>query len=247
MQIDLIGKKVLVIGVSCGLGCVIVLLLVCVGVDVVIMYEKLVDKVQVVVDEIKVLGWYGEVVQVDSVSVQVIQDVVIYVVWFFGGLDILVNNVGIVCGGLLEFMMLVDIDVFINVNICGVVIVIQEVLVYMVDGGCIINIGSCLVNCVVMLGIVVYVMIKFVFNVLICGLVCDLGFCGIIVNFVYSGLINSDMNLEDGEQVEVQCQMIVVGYYGQLEDIVVVVIFFVSLVVGQIFGMGLDVDGGLNV
>ena len=224
MQIDLTGKKALVTGASRGLGRAIALSLARAGADVVITYEKSVDKAQAVADEIKALGRYGEAVQA----------------------DILVNNAGIARGGPLESMTLADIDALINVNIRGVVIATQEALVHMADGGRIINIGSCLANRVAMPGISVYAMTKSALNALTRGLARDLGPRGITVNLVHPGPTNSDMNPEDGEQAEAQRQMIAVGHYGQPEDIAAAVTFLASPAAGQISGTGLDVDGGLN-
>ena len=68
MQIDLTGKKALVTGASRGLGRAIALSLARAGADVVITYEKSVDKAQAVADEIKALGRYGEAVQADSAA-----------------------------------------------------------------------------------------------------------------------------------------------------------------------------------
>ena len=238
MQIDLTGKKALVTGASRGLGRAIALSLARAGADVVITYEKSVDKAQAVADEIKALGRYGEAVQADSASAQAIQDAVTHAARSLGGLDILVNNAGIARGGPLESMTLADIDALINVNIRGVVIATQEALVHMADGGRIINIGSCLANRVAMPGIAVYAMTR--------GLARDLGPRGITVNLVHPGPTNSDMNPEDGEQAEAQRQMIAVGHYGQPEDIAAAVTFLASPAAGQISGTGLDVDGGLN-
>ena len=231
MQIDLTGKKALVTGASRGLGRAIALSLARAGADVVITYEKSVDKAQAVADEIKALGRYGEAVQADSASAQAIQDAVTHAARSLGGLDILVNNAGIARGGPLESMTLADIDALINVNIRGVVIATQEALVHMADGGRIINIGSCLANAL---------------NALTRGLARDLGPRGITVNLVHPGPTNSDMNPEDGEQAEAQRQMIAVGHYGQPEDIAAAVTFLASPAAGQISGTGLDVDGGLN-
>ena len=236
MQIDLTGKKALVTGASRGLGRAIALSLARAGADVVITYEKSVDKAQQVVDEINALGRHGEA----------IQDAVTQAARSLGGLDILVNNAGIARGGPLESMTLADIDALINVNIRGVVIAIQEALVHMSDGGRIINIGSCLANRVAQPGIAVYSMTKSALNSLTRGLARDLGPRGITVNLVHPGPTNSDMNPEDGEQAEAQRRMIALGHYGQPEDIAAAVTFLASPAAGQISGTGLDVDGGLN-
>ena len=134
------------------------------GADVVITYEKSVDKARAVVDEISALGRHSEAVQADSASAEAIQDAVTHAARTLGGLDILVNNAGIARGGPLESMTLADIDALINVNIRGVVIATQEALVHMSDGGRIINIGSCLANRVAMPGISVYSMTKSALN-----------------------------------------------------------------------------------
>ncbi|MCU6204498.1 SDR family NAD(P)-dependent oxidoreductase, partial [Enterobacter cloacae] len=76
MQIDLTGKKALVTGASRGLGRAIALSLARAGADVVITYEKSVDKAQAVVDEISALGRHSEAVQADSASAEAIQDAV---------------------------------------------------------------------------------------------------------------------------------------------------------------------------
>lgn len=99
MQIDLTGIKALVTGASRGLGRAIALSLARAGADVVITYEKSVDKAQQVVDEINALGRHGEAIQADSASAQAIQDAVTQAARALGGLDILVNNAGIARGG----------------------------------------------------------------------------------------------------------------------------------------------------
>ena len=231
MQIDLTGKKALVTGASRGLGRAIALSLARAGADVVITYEKSVDKAQQVVDEINALGRHGEAIQADSASAQAIQDAVTQAARSLGPL---------------ESMTLSDIDALINVNIRGVVIAIQEALVHMSDGGRIINIGSCLANRVAQPGIAVYSMTKSALNSLTRGLARDLGPRGITVNLVHPGPTNSDMNPEDGEQADSQRQLIALGHYGQPEDIAAAVTFLASPAAGQISGTGLDVDGGLN-
>ncbi len=90
-------------------------------------------------------------------------------------------------------MTLADIDALINASIRGVVIATQgKRWCAMADGGRIINIGSCLANCVAMPGIAVYAMTKSALNALTRGLARDLGPRGITVNLVHPGPTNSD-------------------------------------------------------
>lgn len=234
-------------GGSCGIGVVIVKWLVVDGVDVVIMYEKLVEWVQVVVVGIEVLGWCVIVIQVDSVDLVVVWNVVDCVVEVFGGFDIFVNNVGIFWVGLFDYFMFDDIDVMLNVNVCVVIVVLQVVVWYFGEGGCIVLIGSCFVMCVFDVGMSFYVVSKVVLIGWMQGFVCDFGLCGIMVNIVYLGLIDIDMNLVDGVYVDVQCLWMVIQQYGKVDDVVVFVVFVVGLEGWLINGIGLMIDGGVNV
>lgn len=64
-------------------------------------------------------------------------------------------------------------------------------LLLIVDGGCIFNVFSGLV-CFLLLGSLVYVMMKGGVEVFICYLVKELGECGISVNMLVLGVIEID-------------------------------------------------------
>lgn len=246
MQISLTSKRALVTGASRGIGRAIALSLAKAGADVAITYEKSAEKAQAVVEEIRALGRKGHAVQADSGQAEAIVRAVNETADALGGLDILVNNAGIARGGPLESMSLADIDAVIGVNIRGVVIATQAALAHLGQGGRIINIGSCLANRVAFEGIAVYSMSKSALNSFTRGLARDLGPKGITVNLVHPGPTDSDMNPADGEQADAQRQQIAVGHYGKPEDIAAAVTFLASPAAGQITGIGLDVDGGVN-
>lgn len=72
----------------------------------------------------------------------------------------------------------------------------------------------------------------------------DLGACGITVNVVQPGAINTDMNPEDGPFAETLKNLAALGRYGQPEDIAAAVAFLVGPDAGYITGATLNVDGG---
>lgn len=91
------GKIVLVIGVSCGIGCVIVEMFVVCGVKVIgIVISE--NGVQVISDY---LGVNGKGLMLNVIDLVFIEFVLEKICVEFGEVDILVNNVGIICDNLL--------------------------------------------------------------------------------------------------------------------------------------------------
>lgn len=98
-------KVVLVMGGLCGIGVSIVSCFVEVGVQVVFIYCFFKEKVEVLVSELVVVyGVMVKVYQLDVVFFLVVEELVKVVVEDFGGFDVLVNNVGIMCDNLILCM-----------------------------------------------------------------------------------------------------------------------------------------------
>lgn len=77
-----------------------------------------------------------------------------------------------------------------------------------------IYIGLFMMCYVVFFIVLVYMLIKGVIIGFNCSFVCDFGFKGIMVNIVYLGLIDIDMNLVDGLVVVIVGFGMVIGCYG---------------------------------
>lgn len=130
MNIDFSGKCVIVIGVLCGIGWVIVLVFVVEGVWVVIC----VCSEEVVV----MIGWELEIIVqvvivcvVDVIDIEGVKVFVVEVVVSWGGVDVLVNNVGQGKGGNLDILILEDIFEYVNILQMGYFCFVQVVVLYM--------------------------------------------------------------------------------------------------------------------
>lgn len=172
--------------------------------------------------------------------------VVVLVCDQFGGLDIVVNNVGLV--GLVKFLVdlvFEDWDQVLVINLMvGFLGVCVQILVMLWCGlGVIIMILSFVGSSVGLFGMVVYGVVKVGLSGLVKGIVVDYGYLGICVNVLLLGGIDMVMV---GDQVQKDW---VVGLYVMkcivvFLEIVMVVLFLVSLMVSFVIGMVFYVDGG---
>ncbi|MCD8668242.1 2-dehydro-3-deoxy-D-gluconate 5-dehydrogenase KduD [Klebsiella pneumoniae] len=249
MQIDLTGKKALVTGASRGLGRAIALSLARAGADVVITYEKSVDKAQAVADEIKALGRYGEAVQADSASAQAIQDAVTHAARSLGGLDILVNNAGIIRRHDALTFTESDWDAVIDLNLKAVFFLSQAVARQFIrqgEGGKIINIASML-SFQGGIRVPSYTASKSGVLGLTRLLANEWAGQGINVNAIAPGYMatnNTQALREDEERNQAILERIPAGRWGVPKDLQGPVVFLASSAADYINGYTLAVDGG---
>lgn len=248
MDLNFSGKKCVVLGGMCGIGWVIVDMFVGEGVDVVICVCN-VQQIVVVVEDLKVKG-----VNVIGGLVDVI-DGVVFKVWIklvgeeFGGIDILVLNVGVMVQGYDEvfWKQNFDFDVF------GVVNVFEVVELFFVKGvevnGDVLFVIIVLVFVVVVDQVSFYGLIKVVLIYMVKGLVCQYVKYGICINVVLFGMVyfeggiwyQVEQNMFDFFKQVILCNLI--GCCVMLQEIVNVVVFLVSFVFFFIIGFNLIVDG----
>ena len=249
MQIDLTGKKALVTGASRGLGRAIALSLARAGADVVITYEKSVDKAQQVVDEINALGRHGEAIQADSASAQAIQDAVTQAARSLGGLDILVNNAGIIRRHDALTFTESDWDAVIDLNLKAVFFLSQAVARQFIrqgEGGKIINIASML-SFQGGIRVPSYTASKSGVLGLTRLLANEWAGQGINVNAIAPGYMatnNTQALREDEERNQAILERIPAGRWGAPKDLQGPVVFLASSAADYINGYTLAVDGG---
>lgn len=163
-----------------------------------------------------------------------------------GGLDILINNAGIIRYGSAGAITLDDIDAVLAVNVRAVILATQAALSHMSEGGRIITTGSNLADRVPEAGMALYSASKSALVALTKGFARDLGPRGITVNLVHPGSTNTDMNPADGPHAEAQRQRMAIKEYGQAEDVAALYAFLASPEARSVNGTGFTVDGGAN-
>lgn len=243
---DLRGKRALVTGASRGIGAGIALELANRGADVAITYLNSPDKAAAVVREIEGKGQRALAIKADSGNPAEVRRSVEQAVDSLGGLDILVNNVGIARSGPLTEMSLVDIDDLLNVNARAAALASQAAIAHLGQGGRIITIGSCLAERVPYPNLTVYSMSKSALLAFTRGLARELGPRDITVNLVQPGPIDTDQNPADGDWAEPNRRLTSLGRYGAPADIAAAVAFLASPAGQFMTGSVVTVDAGFN-
>lgn len=240
---DFIGKNVFVIGVIGGIGKFIVKVLYVQGVIVVLfgMCEN------VFVELVVELGECLYVLFCNLFDVEVVDVLLKQVVEVMGLLDILVVNVGIIKDQLLMCMKDEDWDQVFCINLDSYFCLFCVVLCGMmkVCYGCIIGIMF-VVGVMGNLGQFNYCVFKVGMIGFFKLFVQEVVVCGVIVNCVVLGFIVLLMiDVFNDEQCVVIFSKILVNDLGSGDDIVFVVVYFVSVEVGYVIGQILYVNGGM--
>jgi 3-oxoacyl-[acyl-carrier protein] reductase len=243
----LTGKRALVTGASRGIGAAIAKALAAEGADVAITYEKSADAASEVVRTVEALGRKGVAIQADSADVAAVQASIDKTVKELGGLDILINNAGILRLSSVKDISLEDIDALLHVNVRGPVVASKAAIPHLGKGGRIISIGSFFADRVPGgAGLSVYALSKSALTAFTQGLARELGPQDITVNVVQPGSIDTDMNPAHGPFGETLRSITALGRYGKVEDIANVVAFLASTKAQYITGATLTIDGGAN-
>lgn len=243
---ELAGKRVLVTGASRGIGAGIALMLAERGADVAITYLRSTDKAADVVRQIESQGRRGLSIQADSGDPTAVKRSVEETVQALGGIDILVNNVGIARSSPLAEMSFEDITDLLNVNARAAILASQATIPHLERGGRIITIGSCLAERVPYPNLTVYSMTKSALLAFTRGLARELGPQGITVNLVQPGPIDTDQNPADGDWGEPNRRLTALGHYGKPADIAAAVAFLASPAAHFMTGSFVTVDAGFN-
>lgn len=182
------GKVALVTGGSRGIGAATVLRLAREGADVALTYASGKEAAEDVVRRVEALGRRAVALRADSADPQEAAEAVAGTAEALGGgLDVLVNNVGVGVLGPLEGLSLADVDRVLAVNVRGVFLASQAAAARMEAGGRIITIGTCMTQRVPGPGGTLYAMSKSALVGLTKALARELGGRGITANIVHPG------------------------------------------------------------
>ena len=241
------GRAALVTGGSRGIGAAVAERLARDGADVAITYARSEEQAKAVVERIERTGRRGLALRADAAEPSAATRVVEGTVARFGRLDILVNNAGVGVLGPLDELTAEQIDLVLAVNVRAVLLTSQAAARHLGARGRVITIGSCIAARVAGPGATLYALSKSALNGLTAGLAYDLGDCGITVNLVQPGPIDTDMNPADAPGADAQRAMTIAGEYGTAQDVAAAVAYLASGDARYVTGAALAVDGGFTV
>ncbi|NYF79047.1 3-oxoacyl-ACP reductase family protein [Granulicella arctica] len=243
---QLIGKVAFVTGASRGIGAAIAERLSADGASVAITYARDPEGAAAVVKSIESKGGKAIAFRADVTNAAAVREAIESAVASLGRLDILVNNAGLAIPKKFEETTLEDFDRIIGTNLRGVFITTQVVLEHMNENGRIINIGSCVGERAMMLGLVAYASTKGAVKMFTQALAREVGDRGITVNNVQPGPIDTDFNPADGHRATAWKAAIALNRYGRVDEVAALVAFVAGPESSYITGANLTVDGGTN-
>src|SRR5712672_3590588 len=244
--VGLAGKVALVTGGSRGIGAAIARRLARDGAAVAVTYNASPEEAAAVVREIEAAGGRALAARADSADVGAVRTAVTTTVATFGGIDVLVNNAGILVLGTVDQYSVDDFDRMVAVNVRAVFVAVQEAARHLKPGGRVINIGSMVADRTGFPGVSVYGMTKAAVASLTRGLAIDLAPRGITVNNVQPGPTETDMNPKGGPHYDLVVSMLPVKRAGTADEIAGLVAYLASAEVAFDTGASLTIDGGLT-
>ncbi len=243
-MVDLVGKRALITGAARGHGATAARLFVESGARVLIADVR--DELgRAVAAE---LGEAAQYVHLDVTSERCWTDVVDLVDARFGGLDVLVNNAGILRADPLETMSLEDYQAVIAVNQVGCFLGMRAVVPAMrnAGGGSIINISS-VAGLKGVAGAIGYVASKWAVRGMTKTAALELGAYGIRVNSVHPGAVDTEMiggpDFADVDR-DAHFRGLPIPRIGQPEEVARMVAFLASDDSSYSTGSEFLVDGG---
>jgi NADP-dependent 3-hydroxy acid dehydrogenase YdfG len=143
MSQNIAGKVVVITGASSGLGEATARLLSAQG-AVVVLGARRIDRLQLLVDELRAQGGKALALATDVTRSEQVQALVDAAVQGFGRIDVMLNNAGLMPHSPLERLKIADWDRMIDVNLKGVLYGIAAALPYIQQqkSGHIINVSS---------------------------------------------------------------------------------------------------------
>jgi 3-oxoacyl-[acyl-carrier protein] reductase len=245
MDLELKGKRAVVTGGSRGIGRAIVLALAEQGVSVAAVYQRESEAVTSLSEELTRIDGDSYLVQADVSSETDVARLAEDVRGRFGGVDVLVNNAGVVSHKMIEELDLDEWRRIIDTNLTSLYLVTKAVVDAIPEGGSVINVGSA-VAVRGMVGRTHYASSKAGAIGFTRALCKELGPRGIRVNLVAPGIIETDQ--ASGLTPEGRARysaLAALARLGTADEVAGVALFLASDLSAFVSGMTINVDGGI--
>jgi 3-oxoacyl-[acyl-carrier protein] reductase len=245
LDLGLEGKRAIVTGGSRGIGRAMVLGLAQDGASVAACYNRESDDVKRLRGELEEIGGDSYLAQADVSDPGSAETFVNDARDRFGGIDILINNAGVVSHQMIEDLDLDEWHRVIDTNLTAVFLITKAALPAMEDGGSIVNITSA----VAMRGMPArthYISSKAGLIGFTRALSKEVGRKGIRVNALAPGIIETDQTAGLDEAGRARYSgLAALNRLGQSEEIAAVALFLASDLASFVSGVTLNVDGGI--
>jgi 3-oxoacyl-[acyl-carrier protein] reductase len=245
LDLGLNGKRAIVTGGSRGIGRAIVLGLAQSGASVAACYNRESDDVKRLRGELEEIGGESYLAQADVSDTASAESFVREATERFGGLDILINNAGVVSHQMIQDLDLDEWHRVIDVNLTAVFLVSKAALPAMDSGGSIVNITSA----VAMRGMPArthYISSKAGLIGFTRALCKEVGKQGIRVNALAPGIIETDQTAGLDEAGRARYSgLAALNRLRDPEEIAGVALFLASDLASFVSGVTLNVDGGI--
>ncbi|OQR28737.1 oxidoreductase [Pseudomonas sp. Bc-h] len=238
------SKTALVTGGSRGIGEAIVRRLAEEGAAVAFTYSASADKANELVASIRDQGGKALAIKADSRAAVDIERAVTTTVEQFGGLNILVNNAGILGLGSVDDFSVEALDEMYAINVRATYIAAKAASKVMNRGDRIITVGSVAGQRSGFPGSSAYSMTKSAITGMIRGLALDFAPRGITVNNIQPGPTATDMNPPDAPYLDHAIALVPLGRLGRADEIASMAAYLASDDASFVTGASLTVDGG---